>query len=232
MDWTSEGVNADAVLAALCNDPDIEPDGAGGVVLKRYRPAKAKESAPMSKNSDDENLPAQVEAILKGLTPTQQGVMSQFLGRVMQEQERLAKGRTDREDWDELERYLIAYMQELLAQQTGLSSPPDLDADLRRPKPARGQPAGLTHPDQSPSPAIRALAKRLLKSAMEQRFASQEFGARLMQNEIDKRGGGSPLRKADAHTTVVEIDGSDIETDPVASAQAERDRVARQRGGR
>jgi len=195
----------------------------------------------MTKPNED-YLPDQVSEILAKMTPGEQGVMSQFLGRVMQEQERLSKS-ANSDFLDELKRYLAQYLAALAGMDTG-DSDPALDTQFKPgPKGTGRQPAGLEHPE-SPVTVVRGLAEKLMKSLDVHLAAYRGVAQDTRTLEHNPLGDavrearrldaeGTPMRKHDAgaKTSGGDVPQVDLTTDVVASAQAERDRVANQRRG-
>jgi hypothetical protein len=218
------GVNADAladdVLNALCNEADLEPDGTGGVVLKR------RGEPTMS----TDNLPDRVAAILTGLSPDAQGVMTSFLAAVGTELTRLsqregaikkglvaetAHALTKSAERDTA-KAITQYLEEYAAQ---LQRDTKLDPAARA-----GLASSILHcvavinelvsasdnhesPDLKVDPATGKLTKatgdgslgqlnqRLLQEALAQRNAASVHGRVMMEREMERRGDATPVRK-------------------------------------
>jgi hypothetical protein len=230
-EWRREGTNAD-VFAVLCDDDSLDP--------AQLTPAPiAKETKPMTqKQYHDDAFADELSDLLGRMSASDSRTLRKFLEAVS---ERLDEVRKDASSdfLAQLRAYMLDYFAQLGAIPSGGSSKTD-------PPPSKQFPAGdrkatLPHPTDVP-PVIKALAQRLLKGAIAQRnnliVAVQDDRGLLHNPARDARESaaafdmkGEPMRKTDdtTRTSVTEVEQEDLTTNPCASAQAERDRVAAQR---
>jgi hypothetical protein len=165
-DWLNE-INADLV------------DLLDGYVVAE---PEAKVSKSMTKTNED-YLPDQVAEILAKMSPQEQGVMSQFLNRVMSEQDRLRKSASG-DFLNTLKRYFEEYLAELAAMPvrgTDPVGPETPDAQFSRPKTPNPHPDAPPDRPHTSKAAIRSLAKALMERLVRSR-------PDLMVVEQDDRG--------------------------------------------
>jgi hypothetical protein len=233
MDWQTEGVNADAVFEALCNEGGLEPDGRGGVVLKRFRPAKGKESEPMSRSRDNDEVATALAEVIEKMSASDQRTLRKFLEAVTEEVDAVKKDASS-DFLDQLRAYFESYIRQLGEIPSGEGNPTDPKQPTRfvpGPKPTAPQAGSL-------SPAMKALVRKAAEAVVAGNIPQDHRGlihnpladAVASARKLDEAG--TPMRKSEgAKTGGGDVEQVDLTTDVVASAQAERDRVAAQRRG-
>ena len=231
-EWRREGANAN--VFAVLHDDDED--------LARLVPEPVvKRNEPMSQHNDD-TLPDEVIEALGKMSASDQRAMRKLLEAVSERAETLRKDATS-SFLAELRAYLQAELANLAAIPSGDDNPTDI-TNPRTPQFPAG-PKRLAPQASALTPALKQLAQRLLLRAVSQRnnlIVAEQDSRGLVYNPMrDAREkaaafdmAGEKLTKADpaARTSAADVQQEDFSTNPYASAQAERDRVAAQRRGR
>jgi hypothetical protein len=211
-DWQQEGVNADAILSALCDEANLEPDGTGGVILKRRQPSApvVKRNEPMAQH--DDAFVEELSDLLGRMSASDSRTLRKFMETVGEQVSEVKKDASS-----DFLAQLRAYLQQELANLAAIPG------DGNKTDPAYQQ--QFTPGPKTLTPALKALADRLVKGMVAQRVAGclaveqDDRGlttnpmrdARELAASFDMKG--EKLTKADpaARTSAVEVDQSSAE---------------------
>ncbi|MCJ7509636.1 MAG: hypothetical protein MUP14_01935 [Dehalococcoidia bacterium] len=220
-------------IFAVCDDDELDP-------ARLTSAPVMKENKPMAEH--DDAFVEELSDLLGRMSASDSRTLRKFMEAVGEQVSEVKKDASSA-FLAQLKAYLASYLAELGAipgdgNQTDATGAPRTPQFPAGPKPTRPQASSLT-------PALKQLAQRLLLRAVSQRgnlLAVEQDDRGLTHNpmrnareqaaEYDMRGEKLVKHDSGARTSGGEVEQEDFSTDPCASAQAERDRVAAQRRGR